>query len=413
MAMLDAARRPARGAGAALRSAVALVAAVTLTFAAPLTALAAYPPGFPPGYDPAKRPPNYNPYLLISEENWRAGTSMSQAEIQTFLELHNSVLKDYSCAEGGPNGLHSKVVKPASQIIAEAAQYWNVNPKLIIATLQKEQSLITQARHTGKDVDPASAHSHSTEYHLTNAMGAGVWAGSLDKHPGFGDQVWTGAQKLGQTTGPYAWYPGKIRTRIGNDHDGGKHIEIVPQNQPTWNLYTYTPYFPQFNVWRFYNQWFGDPLAYPGKAPVYRFYNLKNGSHFYTRSETERYVVATKWPSVYRFEGPAYSLETTHPANSAPLYRFYNKRTGSHFYTASETEKQTVISRWSASYTFEGVAYNVSLTPENCVPVYRFYNVRSRSHFYTISEAERDLVISRWPSVYSFEGIGYYVALSR
>lgn len=387
------------------------VAAAAVVLAAPSLAMAAYPPGYPPGYDSAAYPPNYNPYLLISEDNWRAGTSMSQAEIQAFLQVKNSVLKDYSAAEGGPNGLHSQVVKPASQIIAEAAQYWNVNPKLILATLEKEQSLITQVWHTGRDIDPTSSHGHSTWYHLTYAMGAGVYAGSPDYHPGFGDQVWTGTQKLGQTTGPYEWYPGKIKN-VGNNKDGGTKIDIIPQNQPTWNFYAYTPYFPQYNVWRFYNEWFGDPLSYPGKAPVYRFYNLKNGSHFYTRSETERYTVITKWPTVYRFEGPAYSLETTDPANSMPLYRFYNRRNGSHFYTPSESEKQTVMARWGSTYSFEGVAYYVSLTPEGCSPVYRFYNTRNGSHFYTISAYERDMVMAKWPTIFTYEGIGYYVALS-
>lgn len=392
---------------------ILLAASLAFMLLLPAGAFAAFPGAegyYPPGYNPANYAANFNPYLVISDDNWRAAYSMSEYEIQAFLQANNSVLKDYYCPEGGPNGLHSQVVKRASTIIAEAAVYWNVSPKLILATLEKEQSLVTQAWHTGRDIDPTSSHGHSTQYHLTYAMGAGVYAGSPDYHPGFGDQVWTGTQKLGQTTGPYAWYPGKVKTVYS--YPSAASIDIVPMNQPTWNAYTYTPYFPQNSVWRLYDKFFGDPLAYPGKAPIYRFYNVKNGSHFYTASETERYTVITKYAATYSFEGPAYSIEVAAPAMNQPLYRFYNRRNGSHFYTASLDEANSVVAKYGYIYTFEGAAYNVSMTAEGCVPMYRFYNVRNGSHFYTVSAEERDMVIARWPSVFRFEGVAYFVALS-
>ena len=40
-----------------------------------------------------------------------------------------------------------------------------------------------------------------------------------------------------------------------------------------------------------------------------------------------------------------------------PVYRFYNKKNGSHFYTASEAEKNTVLSTLTGTYAFDGVAY--------------------------------------------------------
>jgi len=391
-----------------------LLVVLVLAIAWPASAFGAFPGPegyYPPGYDPASNPPNYNPYMIISDDNWRAGTSMSQGEIQAFLETQNGVLKTYACAEGGPNGAHSAVVKPASQIIAEAAQYWNVNPKLIIATLEKEQSLITAPWHVA-----TATHLYGTDYHLTNAMGCGVYAGSPDRHPGFGDQVWTGTEKLGaapaaDSTSPYTWYPGKVKNVYS--YPSAARVDIVPMNQPTWNAYTYTPYFPQISVWNLYTKFFGDPLAYPGKRPIYRFYNVKNGSHFYTASEAERYTVIAKWSATYRFEGPAYSINTTDSAMSQPLFRFYNKGSGSHFYTASVAERDAVIATWSRTFAYEGPSYSVSLTPQGCVPVFRFYNVRSKSHFYTTSAEERDAVIATWPTTFAFEGIAYYVALSN
>ncbi|NTW27974.1 MAG: hypothetical protein HGA39_01205 [Coriobacteriia bacterium] len=346
----------------------------------------------------------FNPLYIISDENWRAGYSMSQAEIQAFLETQNGVLKSYSCAEGGPNGLHSQVIKPASQIIAEAAGYWNVNPKLIIATLQKEQSLITQPFHTASASDP-----YGTDYHLTNAMGCGVYEGSPDRHPGFGDQVWTGAQTLGCTTGSYKWQPGQ--QKLVWSYPDGAYILITPVNQPTWNFYTYTPYYPQQSVWNQYMLFFGDPLASPALKPVYRFYNKTNGSHFYTGSELERYTVMNTMSATYTFEGPAYSVNASNTANSVPLYRFYNVKNGSHFYTASAQERDTVIANWSSTYRFEGPAYNVSMTSTGGSPVYRFYNKKNGSHFYTVSLQEANNTILNYSATYNFEGIAYYIGL--
>jgi len=314
------------------------------------------------------------------------------------------VLKSYSCAEGGPNGLHSQVVKPASQIIAEAAQYWNVNPKLIIATLQKEQSLITQSFH-----EATATHKYGTDYHLTNAMGCGVYAGSPDRHPGFGDQVWTGTQKLGQTTGPYAWYVGKTKSVYSYEHKA--NIVITPVNQPTWNFYTYTPYYPQYNVWYWYVQFFDeDPLASPTLRAVYRFYNPKTATHFYTASELEKYYVKSKLARTYGYEGVAYRVNSENEDNGAPLYRFFNAKKNVHFYSADESETANVKANLSSTYKYEGMAYNVSLEPAGGTPVYRFLNLKQGTHFYTVDEAEKADIIGRLSSAYRYEGIGYYIA---
>ncbi len=75
-------------------------------------------------------------------------------------------------------------------------------------------------------------------------------------------------------------------------------------------------------------------------TPVYRLYNKNNGSHFYTASEAEKNAVLSS--TVYSLDGVAYRVSS---AFTAPLYRFYNKLNGSHFYTASEAEKNAVLER--------------------------------------------------------------------
>ena len=44
------------------------------------------------------------------------------------------------------------------------------------------------------------------------------------------------------------------------------------------------------------------------------------------------------------------------------------------------------------------------------LPVYRFYNVKKGVHFYTASEAEKNQVVSTLYSTYKLEGVAYWVA---
>jgi hypothetical protein len=145
--------------------------------------------------------------------------------------------------------------------------------------------------------------------------------------------------------------------------------------------------------------------------PIYRFYNFRQGVHFYTASEAEKNAVVGGLSSIYRLEGVAYSVNIANPANGTSLYRFYNFRQGVHFYTASEAEKDDVVRTLSSTYRLEGVAYKVSLSSAGgATPVYRFYNTRQGVHFYTSSEAEKDDVVRTLSSTYRLEGVAYYLA---
>jgi len=144
--------------------------------------------------------------------------------------------------------------------------------------------------------------------------------------------------------------------------------------------------------------------------PIYRFYNSKNGTHFYTATGPERDVVANTLASTYAYEGIAYGVVAS-AANADPLYRFYNRKNGSHFYTASTIERDRVKSELSATYNYEGPAYNVCVSSvEGATPVYRFFNKKTGSHFYTISEVERADVSSRLTATYNYEGPAFYLA---
>ncbi len=143
--------------------------------------------------------------------------------------------------------------------------------------------------------------------------------------------------------------------------------------------------------------------------PVYRFYNVTNGTHFFTPSAEERDMVVSRWPRVFQYEGVAYSTEAT--VGTVPLYRFYSQRSASHFYTASTDEAAMITAIWPGIFSLEGRTYSVSPTGiDGWDPVYRFYNVKTGSHFYTASAEERDLVIAKLSMTYQYDGVAFHVA---
>jgi hypothetical protein len=143
------------------------------------------------------------------------------------------------------------------------------------------------------------------------------------------------------------------------------------------------------------------------RVPVFRFYNTRTGAHFYTTSEAERDQVMANLPFM-AFEGIAFHASGTDAPGLSPVHRFYNTLTGVHFYTISEAERAHVAATLR-QFTYEGVAYHASPVPGTGFdPLFRFYLSRTGVHFYTNSVAERDRIVSTLPQ-YTYEGVGYYV----
>lgn len=142
------------------------------------------------------------------------------------------------------------------------------------------------------------------------------------------------------------------------------------------------------------------------RIPVFRFYNVQTATHFYTTDIVERDRTITKYGNVFIYEGPvfyAYGYEAT---KSNPVYRFYNQRTDSHFYTISDTELANVM-RLYPWFAFEGTSWYASAGASmDSTPVFRFYNKITGTHFYTISATERDMVRKKYPQ-FLYEGSAY------
>jgi hypothetical protein len=143
---------------------------------------------------------------------------------------------------------------------------------------------------------------------------------------------------------------------------------------------------------------------------VYRFYNLRTGTHFYTADPAERDTVINTLGWLYHLDGVAYAVNEGSPSNSSPLYRFYNMRTGTHFYTADLAEANNIIATMGSTYHFDGPAYNVSLSPDYAAPVWRFYDFRAGTHFYTADSLECDSIRFNLYHIYQYEGPAFNLA---
>ncbi|MBT1170597.1 hypothetical protein [Bifidobacterium sp. SO4] len=114
---------------------------------------------------------------------------------------------------------------------------------------------------------------------------------------------------------------------------------------------------------------------------VYRLFNpyeRRAGSHHYTASEQERQnLIAAGW----RDEGKAFVTTS----KGEPVYRAYNPHDGSHFYTLDKDEFNNAV---NDGWHDEGIGFYASNDAK--VLLYRLYNPHSGEHFYTTDKQEAD-----------------------
>lgn len=121
------------------------------------------------GMGVAHADPTYNSSYLISDKLFTDYGSMSASDIQSFLNSENSGLKNYSdtesCSPPTPTQpyaftyyQHCNTTQSAAQIIFDAAQAYQISPRVIMATLQKEQSLITTPNPTQSAINCAMGY---------------------------------------------------------------------------------------------------------------------------------------------------------------------------------------------------------------------------------------------------------------
>ncbi|MFA7653599.1 MAG: serine hydrolase [Candidatus Magasanikbacteria bacterium] len=204
---------------------------------------------------------DFNPNFIISDTETQDSNCWTRNDVQQFLTARGSFLRNYTCADA------SGTTKTAADIIYEAAQTYNINPKFLLVTLQKEQSLVTDDSPSQKQLDWATGYSVCDSCSMDDP--------NLQKFRGFGKQVDNAA-------GLIRWYyDNKDNKSYIKKKDAPVMIDntqVTPDSWATAFLYTYTPHLHgNKNFWRIWETWFGQ--VYP------------NGTIFKTASSSEYWML--------------------------------------------------------------------------------------------------------------------------
>jgi hypothetical protein len=227
---------------------------------------------------------------IISDANFYDGDAMSAAQIQSFLSSQIGTCASSSCLNVGRFSMNSRGSDPmcgavsggsnlsAAVMISRVAVACSISPKVILVTLQKEQTLVN-----------GSVARNPSASRLERAMGYACpdnAGGHCDPaYAGVGNQVYWSAwqwKRYGNpagTTNYFTWFnPGGTRQIQYNVPTSCGTKSVAVQNKATAALYYYTPYTPNTaaldnlygtgdscsaygnrNFWRLYSDWFGSP----------------------------------------------------------------------------------------------------------------------------------------------------------
>lgn len=202
----------------------------------------------------------FNPHFIISDTETQDVGNWTRYDIQKFLDEKGSYLRAYSAPD--LNG----ITKTAADIIYDAAHTYLINPKFLLVTLQKEQSLITDDAPSQKQLDWATGYAVCDSCSMDDP--------SIQKHRGFGMQVDNAA-------GLMRWYYDNKDKSFVKKKDVATMIDgtsVIPQSWATAFLYTYTPHLHgNQNFRKIWDTWFSQ--IYP------------NGSVLKAASSTEIWLI--------------------------------------------------------------------------------------------------------------------------
>lgn len=191
---------------------------------------------------PAARAATFDPRLIIGDDEIRRADAMSYDDIRAFLDRKGGLggIVDVDAEDG--------LLKNAAQLIDDAAKRYSVNPKYILALIQKESSAVETPAPGRSQLDWA------TGYALCD--GCPRSAPLAQKYKGFARQVDAGA-------GWIDWYFKNVWALASLHRPGTQYvmndISVTPANLATAALYSYTPHLHgNLLLWSIWNRWFGD-----------------------------------------------------------------------------------------------------------------------------------------------------------
>jgi len=181
---------------------------------------------------------DFDPNEIISDSDLQDYGSMDLAEITEFLNSQDGVLKNLLVND------YAGIPRVASEIIYNAAQMYHVSPRWILATLQKEQSLITNPTPSQRDLDWAMGYAVCDSCSTDDPQ--------IAMFKGFGTQVDRATWRIRY----YYDHPNEFNYRMGQSCSIDNK-DVIPLDQATANLYNYTPHLNgNYNFWDIWNRWF-------------------------------------------------------------------------------------------------------------------------------------------------------------
>ena len=386
---------------------------------------------------------------IISDGVFGNENSMSEVQIDNFINsFPNSCLKPSNYPAGlspvtwsEPLGYSSygNSTSPA-RIIWRAATLYHINPQVILATLEKEQGLVTgntvyggcntripynsamgyncpdgseNARKAYPNIgigdDQKTCVQKESNVTFSRQVNHAAWQLSFDSHRAYGDLSWLGDGAV--TYVGFMTQGNRARVQGGSTqyYDGIAIIDGTPiqlANGPTAALYNYTPHFNSFE--RIFTSWFGTTHTtnIPGceiatntsLSCVWKA-RKPDSSEVITIDHGEiNYLVNTL---NYGYIGMSYVTRNPQaPASgNIPVYKM-TKSTGATFLTTDIAEYTSL----SGAFTPNGIAFYADPANSNSgYPVYRMYNSQTYQHVWTSTPAD-------YPS-YTNEGT-YFSSLS-
>ena len=194
----------------------------------------------------------YSQNYIISDNELGDYSSMTLEEIKQFLDEHNSFLAYFADFYPEDNAFMT-----AAEIIFKTAQKFSINPKFILALLEKEQSLISIGKPAMRRLDWATGYAVCDKCRLAHPLVA--------QFRGFGKQVYYSINKIrngfladieknGVTKAGFG--PGVVKNL-------SRKIKITPANKATAALYNYTPHLAgNKSLYIIWKNWFSD-IKYP------------------------------------------------------------------------------------------------------------------------------------------------------
>ncbi|QTV79658.1 SH3 domain-containing protein [Microbacterium sp. NIBRBAC000506063] len=218
--------------------------------------------------------------FIISDSEFFKGNSMTEAQIQTFLNQRvptcasgATCLKNYKetfqsrAADQYCKALTGGTNLTAARIIHRVANACGINPKVLLVMLQKEQSLVTLTNPSQLRFDRAMGFA-CPDSGPNNSANCNV------AHYGFANQVYRGARQMQVYTknpNSFNYKAGQVNTIKWHPSNACGTSRVFIQNQATANLYIYTPY--RANVAALAAGWgTGDACSAYGNRNFYNYY---------------------------------------------------------------------------------------------------------------------------------------------